>query len=107
MEPIQARGSVCLDSVARNVAMSAAENVLTLLYGMLEFDGIESRKDFTQMISVLHTKANIPIERISKYLGTTEERVQDWLNGDNIPEVVFMPELVKKVMDLIAEQICD
>jgi DNA-binding transcriptional regulator YiaG len=87
--------------------MSAAENVLTRMYGMLEFDGIGSREEFTVMISVLHTKANISIERISKYLGTTEERVEGWLNGDNIPEVVFMPVLVKKVMDLIAEQICD
>lgn len=87
--------------------MCAVENILTRLYGVLESEGIGSRQEFTQMISVLHTKAYIPIERISKHLGTTEERVQDWLNGDTIPEIVFMPVLIEKVMDLIAEQICD
>ena len=85
--------------------MSDPRGILTRLYGMLEFDGIESPQEFTLMISALHVRGNITIERISKHLDTSGERIREWSDGIHIPEVVFMPLLVKKVMSLIKEEL--
>lgn len=79
------------------------ENILMRMHGMLEIDQIETPQEFVLMISTLHAQGEISIQRISKHLDTSEERIQEWVAGNNIPEVVFMPVLVKKVMRLIEE----
>jgi hypothetical protein len=82
---------------------SGPSSVLARLHTALEFDPIQDASEFVLMITLLSTQGGIPIARIARHIGNTDERIREWMRGTTLPDKAFWPVVINKIMSLILE----
>lgn len=80
-------------------------NSLRRLHGMLEHDPINSRSEFSDMMTAAFTHGGLELRSLSDDLGFSFSTVFRWLEGRSAPHPSLWPRIVSWVMAALSRKI--
>jgi len=81
--------------------------VLSRLHGMLEFDQIDSRERFADLMRASFEQCELDPKALSDDLGYSFSAVYRWIEGKTAPHPSLWPRIVSWIMTVIERKIAD